>query len=288
MTNKGKKSFAQWRESLVIIRGGGDIATGTIYKLFQCGFSILVLEIANPSCIRRTVSFCEASLDGETTVEGVTAKKSESLEEAYEVYKAGMVPLMIDEKAELIKRVRPAAVVDAILAKRNLGTSIHDAPFVVGVGPGFCAGKDVHAVIETKRGHDLGRVIYQGEAAKNTGVPGVIAGYGKERVIHAPGTGQLHILHGIGEIVAKGEPIAVIRTTEGENIFVHASLDGLIRGMIRESYFVKKGLKIADIDPRVSELENCYKISDKARCIAGGVLEAILHNYNEKTEKTYS
>lgn len=272
-----KKSFTQWKENLIIIRGGGDLATGTIYKLHQCGFCLLVLELSMPSCIRRTVSFCEAAVDGRCTVEEVTAQKAVTIEEAYDIYLKGEVPLMIDENGDRITQLRPAVVVDAILAKRNLGTKITDAPVVIGVGPGFCAGKDVHAVIETKRGHDLGRVIYEGEAAANTGVPGIIAGYGKERVIHAPAGGTLFIIHGIGETVKKRETVAVIHTKEGGEVPVTATLDGLIRGMIREGYPVKKGLKIADIDPRITEVENCHKISDKARCIAGGVLEAIIH-----------
>ena len=181
-------------------------------------------------------------------------------------------PFVIDENGSMIQEVQPPVVVDAILAKRNLGTKITDAPVVIGVGPGFCAGKDVDAVIETQRGHNLGRVIYEGEAALNTGIPGMIGGYAKERVIHAPATGKLHILRQIGEIVEAGDILADIEGTP-----VKTLISGVIRGMIREGYDVKKGLKIADVDPRVKEQENCYHISDKARCVAGGVLEAILH-----------
>ena len=179
---------------------------------------------------------------------------------------------MIDENGSTIETLHPPVVVDAILAKKNLGTKITDAPVVIGVGPGFCAGKDVDAVIETQRGHNLGRVIYEGEAAPNTGIPGRIAGYAKERVIHAPAAGNLHILKQIGEIVQAGDTIADIEGTPVKTV-----IGGVLRGMIREGYPVKKGLKIADVDPRVKEQENCYHISDKARCVAGGVLEAILH-----------
>ena len=226
-------TFEEWKKNLIIVRGGGDIATGTIYKLYQSRFPVLVLEIANPSCIRRTISFCEAVFDKKVEVEGVTAKRAESLEDAFAIYGQGQIPVMIDENGSMIQEVQPPVVVDAILAKRNLGTKITDAPAVIGVGPGFCAGKDVDAVIETQRGHNLGRVIYEGQA---------------------------------GDILAdiEGTPVKTL-------------ISGVIRGMIREGYDVKKGLKIADVDPRVKEQENCYHISDKARCVAGGVLEAILH-----------
>ena len=256
-------TFEEWKKNLIIVRGGGDIATGTIYKLYQSRFPVLVLEIANPSCIRRTISFCEAVFDKKVEVEGVTAKRAESLEDAFAIYGQGQIPVMIDENGSMIQEVQPPVVVDAILAKRNLGTKITDAPAVIGVGPGFCAGKDVDAVIETQRGHNLGRVIYEGEAAPNTGIPGMI---------HAPATGKLHILRQIGEIVEAGDILADIEGTP-----VKTLISGVIRGMIREGYDVKKGLKIADVDPRVKEQENCYHISDKARCVAGGVLEAILH-----------
>ncbi len=265
-------TFEEWKKNLIIVRGGGDIATGTIYKLYQSRFPVLVLEIANPSCIRRTISFCEAVFDKKVEVEGVTAKRAESLEDAFVIYGQGQIPVMIDENGSMIQEVQPPVVVDAILAKRNLGTKITDAPAVIGVGPGFCAGKDVDAVIETQRGHNLGRVIYEGEAAPNTGIPGMIGGYAKERVIHASATGKLHILRQIGEIVEAGDILADIEGTP-----VKTLISGVIRGMIREGYDVKKGLKIADVDPRVKEQENCYHISDKARCVAGGVLEAILH-----------
>lgn len=272
-------TYETWQKNLVIVRGGGDIATGTIFKLFQCGFPVLVLEIANPSCIRRTISFCEAVFDDNVVVEGISACKVSSLEEAYAIYEKNAVPVMIDPRGTVIKEANPAVVVDAILAKKNLGTTMQDAPIVIGLGPGFIAGKDVHAVIETQRGHDLGRVIYKGEASPNTGIPGVIAGYGKERVIHAPCEGILHIEKQIGDEVQKGDIIATI-----DGVPVPATIPGIVRGMIREGYHVSRGLKMADIDPRLAEKENCHRISDKARCVAGGVLEAIMHLSMEKTE----
>lgn len=264
--------YERWRKNLVIIRGGGDIATGTIYKLFQCGFPMIVLEISNPSCIRRTISFCEAVFEHEVTVEGVKAQKVSSIQEAFESYQENIVPVMIDPEGRMIKELSPFVVIDAILAKKNLGTAMDNAPIVIGVGPGFSAGKDVHAVVETKRGHNLGRVIYDGEAAPNTGIPGVIAGYGKERVIHAPYEGILHIEKQIGDTVERGD---VIATIDGKPVF--ATISGIVRGMLREGYHANQGLKMADIDPRLDEKENCHHISDKARCVAGGVLEAVLH-----------
>lgn len=270
-------NYEKWREMLVIIRGGGDIATGTIHKLFQCGFPVLVLEIDNPSCIRRTISFCEAVFEDDVNVEGVTARKVSSLEEAFQIYTRKAIPVLVDPEGQTITEAAPAVVIDAILAKKNLGTTIEDAPIVIGLGPGFTAGKDVHAVIETQRGHNLGRIIYEGAAAPNTGVPGVIAGYGKERVIHAPCDGILHIEKQIGEEVQKGDIIATI-----DGMPVPATIPGIVRGMIREGYPVNQGLKIADIDPRLAEKDNCHRISDKARCVAGGVLEAVMYLHMEK------
>ena len=265
-------TFEEWKKNLIIVRGGGDIATGTIYKLYQSRFAVLVNENSNTNSNRRTNSFFVAVFFKKVVVGGVTTQRAESLEDAFAIYGQGQIPVMIDENGSMIQEVQPPVVVDAILAKRNLGTKITDAPAVIGVGPGFCAGKDVDAVIETQRGHNLGRVIYEGEAAPNTGIPGMIGGYAKERVIHAPATGKLHILRQIGEIVEAGDILADIEGTP-----VKTLISGVIRGMIREGYDVKKGLKIADVDPRVKEQENCYHISDKARCVAGGVLEAILH-----------
>ena len=261
---------------LIIVRGGGDIATGIIYKLYKCGFQVLVLEIENPSAIRRHVAFSEAVYQGEQKVEDVTCVLVHSVDEAKAELAKRKLVMLVDSKGESIAKLKPMAVVDAILAKRNLGTQNEMAPIVIGVGPGFEAGKDVHAVVETLRGHNLGRVIYHGAAEKNTGIPGEIGGYGKERVIHSPAAGILRNKKKIGELVKKGEVVAVIENVD-EKVLVHATIDGLLRGMIRDGYPVTAGFKIADIDPRESEYDNCFTISDKARCIAGGVLEAILH-----------
>ena len=263
-------------ENLVIVRGGGDIATGTIYKLYHCGFQVLVLETGNPSAIRRNVAFSEAVYNGTQTVEDLTCYLAETMEEAVSMLEEGKLVMLIDPKGDCISKLKPLAVVDGILAKKNLGTTREMAPITVALGPGFAAGEDVDAVIETMRGHSLGRVIYEGQAIKNTGIPGMVGGYTKERVIHSPAAGILRNVSKITDTVKKGEVIAFIET-ENEKVPVEATIDGLLRGLIRDGYPVTKGFKIADIDPRLNEFENCFTISDKARCIAGGVVEAILH-----------
>lgn len=271
-------------ENLVIVRGGGDIATGTINRLYQCGFKVLVLEVAAPSAIRRNVAFSEAVYQGEQKVEDVTCFLAENIEDAVTMLNEGKLVMLVDPEGASIWKLQPMAVVDAILAKKNLGTNKGMADITVALGPGFEAGKDVDAVIETKRGHSLGRVIYQGKAIKNTGIPGMIGGYTKERVIHSPAEGRLRNVKKITDIVKQGDIIARIETGE-KNIPVEATIDGLLRGLIRDGYPVTKGFKIADIDPRIDEYDNCFTISDKARCIAGGVLEAILHLYLKKGMK---
>ncbi|MGM9519354.1 MAG: selenium-dependent molybdenum cofactor biosynthesis protein YqeB [Phascolarctobacterium sp.] len=259
----------------IVVRGGGDLATGVIHRLWRSGFTPLVLECARPAAIRRQVALCEAVYAGKATVEGMTGVLIHSLSEAVAVWQEGQVPIFVDEKASCVQILQPDIVIDAIIAKKNLGTTMEMAPMTIALGPGFKAGTDVHAVVETKRGHNLGRVITQGSAAPNSGIPGIIAGYGKERVLHAPVAGVLHIVQDIGCVVEKGQVIAEITTASGEVVPVEATLTGIIRGMIREGFPVTKGFKIADIDPRQEELANCFTISDKARCIAGSVLELV-------------
>ena len=264
------------KKQLIIVRGGGDIATGTIHRLHRCGYPVMVLETGYPSAIRRQVAFSEAVYDGTSQVEGTVCVRVKDFGEAKKVLKEGDVPLMVDPDCQVLKEVRPWALVDAILAKKNLGTNRQMADKTIALGPGFYAGRDVDLVVETMRGHNLGRLIGNGEAQANTGVPGVIAGYGKERVIHSPAGGILLDKVHIGDKVKKGQNIAVIVTGQGK-VAVEATLDGLVRGLIRPGYPVAKGPKIAIIDPRVSEFENCFTISDKARCIAGSVLEGLLY-----------
>ena len=295
---------------LIICRGAGDLATGIIHRLHRAGHRVIALETDYPAAIRRQVSFCEAVYDGSAVVEGVTARlvpalaDAETDTETYSgendtpaahivsekwdssaieaVLEAGEVPLLIDQKGESIALLKPDVVVDAIIAKKNLGTTIDMAPLVIGVGPGFTAGQDVHLVIESMRGHNLARIITDGMAQPNTGVPGNIAGFTSERVIHATAAGYIHDVRKIGDIVQKGDEIARIYPDKesydnalSEYVPVNATITGIIRGLIREGYYFREGFKIADIDPREGELSNCFTISDKARSIAGSVLEAV-------------
>ena len=267
-------------KNLIIVRGGGDLATGTIYKLRKSGFPVLILETAHPSAIRRNVAFCEAVYQGAQTVEDMTCYFAESLEQAEALLREGKLAVLVDPMGESISRLKPLAVVDAILAKKNLGTNRDMAPITVALGPGFTAGVDVDAVVETKRGHHLGRVLWGGSAAANTGIPGILGGFGKERVIHCPAKGILRNVKHITDTVSQGDIIALVETENGP-VPVKATLDGLLRGLIRDGYPVNAGFKIADIDPRAEEYNNCFTISDKARCIAGGVLEAVLQRKGE-------
>ena len=267
-------------KDLIIVRGGGDLATGTICKLKKSGFPVLILDTENPSAMRRNVAFCEAVYQGEQTVEDMTCYLAESPEQAQQLLTEGKLVVLVDPAGASIGKWKPLAVVDGILAKKNLGTNREMAPITVALGPGFVAGVDVDAVIETKRGHNLGRVLWTGSAAPNTGIPGIIGGYGKERVIHSPAKGIVRNVKKITDTVSKGEVIAVVETAEGP-VPVKATLDGILRGLIRDGYPVKPGFKMADIDPRAEEYDNCFTISDKARCIAGGVLEAILQRKGE-------
>lgn len=274
------------KKDLIVVRGAGDLATGTIHRLKKAGFRLLVLEAEHPAAIRRQVSLSEAVYAGSARVEDVEAvrmdvdlaekkNRKELLEPEMErIWKKDGVPVLVDPAGLSIAALRPAVVVDAILAKKNLGTTKEMAPLVIALGPGFTAGEDVDVVIETKRGHNLGRVIRSGSAVPNTGIPGIIGGYGKERVMHAQAEGILRNAASIGDIVEARAVIAEIETENG-TVPVEASLSGLLRGLIRDGYPVTKGFKIADIDPRKEELQNCFTISDKARCIAGSVLEVI-------------
>jgi len=266
--------------NLIIVRGAGDIASGTIYRLCQCGFAVIALEVEKPTVIRRTVAFASAVTDGEVTVEALTAIRCDAEKDIVQALETGKIPVCVDSKGAWIKKLNPLGVVDAILAKKNMGTTREMAPIVIGMGPGFTAGIDVDVVIETNRGHNLGRVIYCGAAADNTGVPGDIGGYTHERVIRAPTSGVISIVRDIGAFVVPGNCLATIGDKE-----VTTKIAGVVRGMIAEGTIVHEEMKIADVDPR-SKLDFCYTISDKARNLSGGVLEAILHYLSKiKTEK---
>lgn len=263
------------KDALIVVRGGGDLATGTIHRLWSAGLRVLVLEAEHPAAIRRQVSLCEAVYESETTVEGLRAVHIEAFEQAEAVWAENAVPVLVDPKGEIIQRLRPEIVVDAILAKKNLGTTRDMAPLTIALGPGFTAGQDVDVVVETKRGHRLGRIIREGAAIPNTGIPGVIGGYGKERVIHAQAAGIFMDVRKIGDIVEAGETIAQIETPDGKTLPVTTQITGILRGLLRSGYPVTPGFKVADVDPRREELSNCFLISDKARCIAGSVLELV-------------
>ena len=252
----------------VVVRGAGDLATGTILRLVHSGFRVVALEVEAPSSIRRTVSFSEAMYDGSATVEGVTALRCDALPEAW--CPGDPVSILLDPEGRCLEHLHPLALVDAILAKRNLGTHLDMAPLVIALGPGFEAGRDAHAVIETNRGHDLGRVLLSGSAEPNTGVPGLIGGQGQERVLHAPTAGPVEALCRISDSVQAGDPILAIR---GQ--VLRSAIDGVVRGLIRPGFEARQGLKVADVDPR-GRREHCFSVSDKANAIAGGVLEAIL------------
>ena len=230
---------------------------------------VVLLDVEKPTAIRRTVAFSEAIVHGKQTVEDVTAKLA-AAETAEETLAAGMIPVLVDPEGRSIPTLRPDALVDAILAKRNLGTKITDAPVVIGVGPGFTAGVDCHAVVETMRGHTLGRVIREGSAIPNTGIPGLIGGFAGERVLRAPAAGLFHPLRDIGDAVTEGE---ILATVAGQPMT--ATLTGTLRGILPEGTEVFPGMKAGDIDPRCQR-SHCFTASDKALAVGGGVLEAIL------------
>jgi len=253
-----------------MIRGGGDLATGTALRLYRSGMEVVVCETAVPTSIRRTVCFSEAVRLGETVVEGVTARRAE-LEEVPELLEEGVIPVLVDPDGGCMEAMEPDVAADLILAKRNLGTTIDMAPVVVAAGPGFTAGADCHAVVETMRGHYLGRVIYNGAALPNTNIPGLIGGYTGERVLRAPADG---IFQGVRQIGDRVEPGDVAGEVDG--VPVVCTIGGILRGLLADGVPVKKGMKSGDVDPRC-EPAHCLCVSDKALAVGGGVLEAILH-----------
>ncbi|SMP51963.1 selenium-dependent molybdenum cofactor biosynthesis protein YqeB [Anoxynatronum buryatiense] len=256
---------------LIVIRGGGDLASGVAHRLYQCGFRLLITEQQQPTVIRRTVAFANAVFENQMAVEGVTARYIRSLAEAPALWQQGVIPVMSAEAAEICRELSPAALVDATLAKKNTGVQRCMAPVVIGVGPGFTAGDDVDAVVESRRGHWLGRVIYEGSAQPNTGVPGIIAGVGSERVLRSPASGIFRAGAVIGDVVEAGQTVALV-----DGIPVTTAIGGLLRGLLADGLQVTPGFKVGDVDPRIYP-EYCHQISDKARAIGGGVLEALLH-----------
>lgn len=258
----------------IVVRSAGDLATGIVLRLYRSGFHrIVMLEVERPLAVRRRVAFSEAVWLGENTVEGITGRKVDA-SDIEACWSRGELPVVVDPEGTCMASLKPDVVVDAIMAKRNLGTSTGDAPLVIGVGPGFSAGDDVHYVIETCRGHHLGRVIREGEALPNTNVPGSIEGYAIERLLRAPVEGTFMTDLDIGDRVAKGDTVG---TVDGEPVV--ASIAGVLRGLLRTDTPTPKGMKLGDIDPR-DKVEFCDTASDKAIAIGGGVLEALLEKYN--------
>ncbi len=257
---------------LVVVKGGGDLATGVVHRLHRAGMPVVVTELAQPTVIRRAVALASAAFEGRVEVEGLVARLVESDQEIRATLAEGQVPVTIDPRGEVIPRLCPTVVVDAIMAKRHTGaTAITDAPIVIGLGPGFTAGVDVHAVIETNRGHYLGRVILSGSAEPHTGVPGSTVGFTAERVLRAPCEGTFTGRRRIGDLVETGE---IVASVAGEP--VAARISGVLRGLLADGLPVKAGMKVGDVDPR-GVREHCFTISDKALAIGGGVLEAVLY-----------
>ena len=257
-------------DALVVIKGGGDLATGVAHRLFRAGFRVLVTEISQPTVVRRTVSFGEAVYAGECTVEGVRARLAGSIREASELSRRELVPVLVDPQTECVGQLRPRAIVDGIMAKANTGTTIQDADVVVALGPGFTAGVDCHAVIETNRGHHLGRAIIAGPASPDTGVPGSIDGETERRILRAPGAGIVQTRAAIGDTVCVGDVVAEVG---GEA--VRSSLNGVLRGLLHDGLAVSSGMKVGDVDPRAKP-DHCFTISDKSLAVGGGALEAIM------------
>jgi xanthine dehydrogenase accessory factor len=261
---------------IVVIRGAGDLATGVAHRLHRSGFRVLLLEVAQPLVVRRTVSFAQAVIDGTMIVEHVTAVHARSVQEIHDAWQRGEIPVYVDPAAAILKDIQADAVVDATLAKRDTGMRMDMASLTIALGPGFEAGKQVHVVIETMRGHNLGQLFFTGAALPDTGNPDPVMGYGPERVLRSPCTGPIRHVLDIGAQVKKDAVICYVGEAP-----VRAPFDGVVRGLIMNGREVPERLKIGDVDPRLVT-DHCYTISDKARALGGSVLEAILYWNNRK------
>ena len=262
-------------ERVIAIKSGGEMASAIVWRLHHARLRrIVILETKHPLAVRRTVSFCEAVHDGACMVEDVRGVRIDGPEQVEAAWAAGEVPILVDPEWRSLDAIRPDVLVDAIIAKRNLGTRLNDAPLVIGLGPGFEAGQDAHLVVETNRGHDLGRIITAGCAAPNTGTPGTIGGFSKERVLRAPVSGKLVWECSLGDMVGKGQVLGRV-----DGVPVTAEISGLLRGQIRPNGHVPQGLKLGDIDPR-GDASYLHTISDKGRALGGAVLECIMRVYN--------
>ena len=269
--------------TLVLIRGGGDLATGVAYRLHQAGFPLIITEIAQPTVVRRTVAFAQAVYDGTHTVEGITATRVSSQEEALHLAAAGAVPVLVDPSDAVITAIQPNILVDARLLKRTQAAHRGQAELVLGLGPGFRGGDNCHAAIETNRGHYLGRVLWDSAAQANTGIPGATLGYREERIIRAPAAGRFRPTVDFGDHVDQGETIALIEVEDGVDVPVLAPLTGVIRGLVHPDLKVFTGMKIGDVDPR-DDPAYIYTISEKSLAVGGGVLTAILTWLNRRAQ----
>ena len=255
---------------LVAIRGGGDLATGVAVRLHRAGFSVLVLEIQQPLAVRRLVALAEAINAGRVVVEGIEGRRADSPEEVASLLQTGVIPVLVDPLATSASVLRPAAIVDGRMRKAPSELPLDAAQLIVGLGPGFEAGVDCHAVIETRRGHHLGRILWQGRASPDTKIPEAVEGYAVDRVLRAPRSGVMQGLAPIGSLVRQGDALLAIDRQQ-----VDAPFDGALRGLLHDGVRVERGMKVGDLDPR-REARFCREVSDKALAVGGAALEAIL------------
>lgn len=275
-----------FKELKVLVRGAGDIASGVIWNLAYAGFKVVCVDVEKPSCIRTEVSFSTAIYEGVKTLGNVSCVFIKDEKDIEKVWEDGNAALLIDPEAKILEKRKFDVVVDAILAKKNLGTKIDMADIVIGIGPGFTVNKDCNYAIETMRGHTLSKIYESGSPIPDTGTPGLIAAHGADRVMHSPCDGIFHNVHKIGDTVKRDEVLSRVEEMvdgkpTGKFVMLTASIDGILRGMLRDGFYARKGLKAADIDPRLSEYDNCFTISDKARSIGAAVVTTIMHAYNK-------
>jgi len=261
---------------VVLIKSGGEVASAVAHKLFRAHFRVCMTEIPHPVAVSRGAAFCEAIYDGEKEIEGVVAKLVGSTQDISPTWAKNKLPIMVDPQASIRNWLHPDVVIDAIMAKKNLGTNISDAPLVIGLGPGFSVGKDAHMVIETNNTENLGKVILSGEAEPDTGIPLSIGGLSQERVLHSPAKGLFHSVKEIGDLVSAGDTVAWVG-----NRPVKARIDGVLRALLRDGLEVDKQTKLGEVDPS-GDKQACYTIRPRTRAIAGGVLEAIMMYFNVK------
>ena len=261
----------------IFLRGGGDLASGVALRLYRAGLSLLITELAQPLTVRRLVSFSEAVFQGQTTVEGVTARLASNLPEALAFIQGGEIPVLVDPSASCVSALRtlqptgtPIVLVDARMTKHPPERDTLEADMVVGLGPGFWAGENCHAVIETNRGHFMGRVIWRGAAEEDTGVPEQVVNQGIGRVLRAPGDGFLEAHAQIGDHLEPGQLVAEVGGHP-----LRAPFRGMLRGLLHPGLQVMQGMKVGDVDPRDNPAYTRL-VSDKSLAVGGGVLEAIL------------